>query len=126
MYLELTNTKKHSGYSSTLTYKKDGLCISRGRCNHYNDSTRIINISISLPGDGSIHIALWEDARFYDSILKLLESPKRSDSKILKQVWKVVASLGNPKECFEAVFESGRKHGRREKVEEINEVLSRE
>ena len=123
--MNLTNTKKHAGYSSRLVYKKDGLCFSRGRCNHYNDSTRIINISLDLPGDTPIYIDLWEGYKHYDSILKLLEAPTKSHVKLLRQTWKIIAALGDTKQIFEEVFESGRKFGRREKVEEINEVLNR-
>ena len=124
--MNLTNTKKHEGYSSKLVYKKDSLSISRGRCNHYNDHTRIINISLDLLGNTSIYINLWEGYKYYDSMLKLLETSTKNHAKLLKHTWKIISALGDPKHVFEEVFESGRKLGRREKVEEINEVLNRE
>jgi len=121
--VELTNTKKHTGYTSKLVYEKDGLRFSRGQSNQYNDNTGIINVSITLFESITIWVNLWEDASFYVAISKLLEAPTKNHTKLLKQTWKTIMALCNPKQVFKEVFETGRKQGQREKVEEMRKVL---
>lgn len=125
--MNLTNTKKYDGYSSELVYEKDNLQILRGRGSRLDISNiRVINISLSLHGVSSIEIDLWEGHRFYDPMLRLLEQSVRDHADLLKQVWKAIVALGDPKEIFDEVFEVGRKQGREEKVKEIRKSLDLE